>query len=66
MGERYSDYEDAAADVRGVACALNRMACIESGGAWAHDDEMFALMGRVLLEAADVLEAAADRAEARA
>ena len=58
------DYEDAAADVRGVANMLNRMACCEGGGAWVHDDKMCALMGRVLLEAVDVLEAAADKAPA--
>jgi hypothetical protein len=58
------DYEDAAGDVRAVACMLNRMACCEGGGAWAHEDKLYALMGRVLLEAADVLEAAADKAPA--
>ncbi len=66
MGYEGYDYEDAAADVRGVACALNRMATCEGGGTWAHDDKLFALLGRVLLEAVDALEAAADKAEARA
>lgn len=52
------DPEDALQAIRGTANMLNRMACGDHGGGWTFDNEMFLLMGRNLIEAADAIEAA--------
>lgn len=52
------DPEDALAYIRGTANILNRMACGDHGGGWTYDSQMFLLMGRDLIEAADALEVA--------
>ena len=50
------DPEDALQAIRGTANMLNRMACGDHGGGWAYDAQMFMLMGRNLIEAADAIE----------
>ena len=66
MAVHILDSEEALDDVRAVACALNRMAADDMAGVWYDDPKLHALLARVLLEAVDRLEAAADKAEARA